>query len=164
MECNLCLANIPKERKSMGYTICVDCSTEEKKMGHVIYPHKTGGYVQVVDSETYQDLNRIDRRGYKGKGPRQYKDFVVNQKPIEEKKSSNGSICRIKHMSYDTALKDVMDYYNEWGYDRTIKYLRGLSSGGNIPLTIRVKLQDIVTDRYINPTPRSLIRKFNNRK
>ena len=161
MNCSLCNSNIPEARIDEGYTICVNCSTEEKKMGHVIYPHKTGGYVQVVDSETYQDLNRIDRRGYKGKGPRQYKDFVVKQKPIEERKSSNGGVCRIKHLSYDDAFTNVMNYYEDWGYDRTIKYLRELSSSGKIPLRFRVRLQDKVVDRCMKPTPRALIRKFN---
>ena len=160
LECTACGSTMNPERHNMGYTICVNCSTEEKKMGHVIYPHKTGGYVQVVDSETYKDLNRIDRRGYKGKGPRQYKTFKVD-KPKKVKTSSNGGVCRVKHTPYDTALEDVMNYYNEWGYDRTIKYLRNLSNNGNIPLTIRVKLQDVITERYINPSPRALIRKFN---
>ena len=126
-------------------------------MGHVIYPHKTGGYDQVVDSETYQDLNRIDRRGYKGKGPRQYKDFVVKEKPMEERKSSNGGVCRIKHLSYDEALTNVMNYYEDWGYDRTIKYLKELSSNGNIPLKFRVTLQGKVVDRCMKPTPRALM-------
>ena len=159
--CSRCDVKVPQARIDMGYTICIKCSTEEKKMGHVIYPHKTGGYVQVVDSETYQDLNRIDRRGYKGKGPRQYKDFVVKQKPMEERKSSNGSVCRIKHLSYDEALTNVMNYYEDWGYDRTIKYLRELSSSGKIPLRFRVTLQNKVVDRCIKPTPRALIRRFN---
>lgn len=158
--CSRCDVKVPKARIDMGYTICVKCSTEEKKMGHVIYPHKTGGYVQVVDSETYQDLNRIDRRGYKGKGPRQYKDFVVKQKPMEERKSSNGGVSRIKHLSYDNAFSQVMNYYEDWGYDRTIKYLRELSSSGKIPLRFRVTLQNKVVDRCMKPTPRALIRKY----
>ena len=158
--CSRCDVKVPQARIDMGYTICIKCSTEEKKMGHVIYPHKTGGYVQVVDSETYQDLNRIDRRGYKGKGLRQYKDFVVKQKPMEERKSSNGGVCRIKHLSYDEALTNVMSYYEDWGYDRTIKYLRELSSSGKIPLRFRVTLQNKVVDRCMKPTPRALIRKY----
>ena len=158
--CSRCDVKVPKARIDMGYTICVKCSTEQKKMGHVIYPHKTGGYVQVVDSETYQDLNRIDRRGYKGKGPRQYKDFVVKQKPMEERKSSNGGVSRIKHLSYDNAFSQVMNYYEDWGYDRTIKYLRELSSSGKIPLRFRVTLQNKVVDRCMKPTPRALIRKY----
>ena len=158
--CSRCDVKVPQARIDMGYTICIKCSTEEKKMGHVIYPHKTGGYVQVVDSETYQDLNRIDRRGYKGKGPRQYKTFEVD-KPKEVRKSSNGGVCRIKHLSYDEALTDVMNYYENCCYDRTIKYLRELSSSGKIPLRFRVRLQDKVVDRCMKPTPRALIRKFN---
>ena len=54
-----------------------------------------------------------------------------------------------------------MSYYEEWGYEMTLEYLRQLNSGGDIPLSIRVKLQDIVTDRYLEPTPRALVRKFN---
>ena len=158
--CSRCDVKVPKARIDMGYTICVKCSTEEKKMGHVIYPHKTGGYVQVVDSETYQDLNRIDRRGYKSKGPRQYKDFVVKEKPMEERKSLNSGVSRIKHLSYDNAFSEVMNYYEDWGYDRTIKYLRELSSSGKIPLRFRVTLQNKVVDRCMKPTPRALIRKY----
>ena len=160
IECSGCGSTMNPERFEMGFKVCVKCSTEEKKMGHVIYPHKTGGYVQVVDSETYQDLNRIDRRGYKGKGPRQYKDFVVKEKPIEERKSLNGGVCRIKHLSYDNAFSQVMNYYEDWGYDRTIKYLRELSSSGKIPLRFRVTLQNKVVDRCMKPTPRALIRKY----
>jgi len=158
--CSRCDVKVPKARIDMGYTICVKCSTEQKKMGHVIYPHKTGGYVQVVDSETYQDLNRIDRRGYKGKGPRQYKNLMVKEKPMEERKSSNGGVSRIKHLSYDNAFSKVMRHYDEWGYDRTIKYLKELSSNGNIPLKFRVTLQGKVVDRCMKPTPRALIRKY----
>ena len=158
--CSRCDVKVPQARIDMGYTICTKCSTEEKKMGHVIYPHKTGGYVQVVDSETYQDLNRIDRRGYKGKGPRQYKTFKVD-KPKEVRKSLNGGVCRVKHLSYDYALTNVMNYYEDWGYDRTIKYLRELSSSGKIPLRFRVTLQNKVVDRCMKPTPRALVRKFN---
>ena len=160
VNCSRCDVKVPKARIDMGYTICIKCSTEEKKMGHVIYPHKTGGYVQVVDSETYQDLNRIDRRGYKGKGPRQYKTFKVD-KPKEVRKSLNGGVCRIKHLSYDDALTDVMNYYEDWGYDKTIKYLRELSSSGKIPLRFRVTLQDKVVDRCMKPTTRALQRRFN---
>ena len=159
--CSRCDVEVPQARIDMGYTICINCSTEQKKMGHVIYPHKTGGYVQVVDSETYQDLNRIDRRGYKGKGVRLYKDATLVSKPKEQKNSVNGGVSRIKHLSYDDSLEKVMKYYEEWGYDRTIKYLRKLSSSGKIPLELRIKLQNLVVDRFMKPTPRALQRKFN---
>ena len=55
----------------------------------------------------------------------------------------------------------VMSYYEEWGYERALQYLRQLNSSGDIPLLTRVKIQDIITDRYLTPTPRALIRQFN---
>ena len=32
---------------------------------------------------------------------------------------------------------------------------------GTIPLLTRVKIQDVITDRYLEPTPRALTRHFN---
>ena len=55
----------------------------------------------------------------------------------------------------------VMGYYEEWGYEPTLKYLRHLNSSGDIPLMTRIKVQDIITERYLNPTPRALARKIN---
>ena len=159
MKCSLCNSNIPRERIDMGYTsICVNCSTEEKKLGHIIYPHKTGAYIQVVDKETHANLNRLDRRGYKSRTAKHYKEFSVEEnKPI----SYSNPKCNKVYTSYDTALDMVMCYYEEWGYEPTLKYLRQLNSSGDIPLLTRVKIQDIITDRYLTPTPRALIRQFN---
>ena len=55
----------------------------------------------------------------------------------------------------------VMSYYDEWGYEPTLKYLRKLNSSGDIPLMTRVKIQDIITDMYLKPSPRALTRHFN---
>ena len=161
MNCSLCNSNIPKARIDEGYTICVNCSTEEKVSCHTIYPHKTGGYIQVVSKEQANNLNRLDRRGTGGiRKAKHYKEFSVEEsKPI----SYSNPKCNKVYTSYDTALDMVMSYYEEWGYEPTLKYLRQLNSSGDIPLLTRVKIQDIITDRYLTPSPRTLIRKFNRR-
>ena len=162
MNCNRCSNSIPKARSDMGYTICVNCSTEEKKVGHIIYPHKTGAYIQVLDKDTHKELNKLDRRGYKGKGGyKHYKELTISQSSSDTKVRNDKSVSYIKHISYNDALKQVLDYYDEWGYERTLEYLRQLNVKGDIPLMTRVKIQDIVSDRYINPSPRALKRKFN---
>ena len=160
MECKLCSNTIPTARTEMGYTICIDCSTEEKKVGHIIYPHKTGAYIQVVDKETHENLNRLDRRGYKSRTAKHYKEFKVEE--IEEPKPIRkfNDTSSIVHTPYDEALNKVMSYYDEWGYEPTLKYLRKLNSSGDIPLRVRVKIQDIVTDMYLEPTPKALRRRF----
>ena len=160
MKCKLCSDNIPTARSEMGYTICIDCSTEEKKVGHIIYPHKTGAYIQVIDKETHDNLNRLDRRGYKSRTVRHYKEFKVDVKeikPIRQYKDTSN----IVHIPYDTAFDMVMSYYDEWGYKPTLEYIRQMNSSGDIPLDTRVRIQDMVTNRYLKPSSRALIRKFN---
>ena len=160
MNCSLCNIDIPQERMDMGYTsICVNCSTEEKKLGHIIYPHKTGAYILVVDRETHENLNRLDRRGYKSRTAKHYKEFTIDK--VDKPKSVKFRRCNKVYTPYDTALDMVMSYYNEWGYEKTLQYLRHMNSSGDIPLATRVKIQDIITDRYLTPTPRALIRRFN---
>ena len=160
MNCSRCNIEVPQARIDMGYTICTTCSTEDKVSCHTIYPHKTGGYIQVVSKEESENLNRLDRRGTSQKTARHYKEFKVDEvptpKPIRTQDTSS-----IVHTPYDKAYQQVMSYYDEWGYEPTLKYLRVLNSSGDIPLLTRVKLQDIITDRYLQPSPRALQRKFN---
>ena len=163
----MCSTNIPQARIDMGYTICTDCSTEEKVACHTIYPHKTGGYIQVVSREQSENLNRLDRRGYSGiKKAKNYKSVIKKKskdsdKTAEVRRYRTSSSDNIVHTPYEQALNMVNDYYDEWGYKRTLDYLRQLNSSGTIPLMTRVKIQDIITDRYLQPTPRALARKFN---
>ena len=159
LQCSKCDNQIPSARMEMGYTICTKCSTEEKVSCHTIYPHKTGGYIQVVSKEESDNLNRLDRRGVGNiKTAPNYKPFTID-KP-KQRKFKNRK-CTKQYTSYDTALKQVLDYYNEWGYKPTLTYLKQLNSSGTIPLLTRVKIQDVITDRYLEPTPRALTRHFN---
>ena len=159
MNCSRCNIKVPQARIDMGYTICTDCSTEEKVSCHTIYPHKTGGYIQVVSKETSDNLNRLDRRGTSVKTAKHYKPFVVEKK--EEPKVYKSRRCTKVYTEFDVALKRVLDYYDEWGYEPTLKYIRGMNSSGDIPLMTRIRIQDMITDMYLTPTPRALARKFN---
>ena len=167
MKCSMCSEDFPKARYDMGYTICVDCSTEEKVSCHTIYPHKTGGYIQVVSKEQSENLNRLDRRGVGGvKTAKHYKTIVKEKSEDLDKtakvvRNRTSSSDNIVHTPYEEALKQVLDYYNEWGYEPTLKYLRKMNSSGDIPLMTRVKIQDMITEMYLTPTPRALIRRFN---
>ena len=159
MNCSRCNTEVPQARIDMGYTICTDCSTEEKVSCHTIYPHKTGGYIQVVSKEQSANLNRLDRRGTGVKSAPKYKPFTIE--PKQEPKPYKHRPCNKQYTSYDDALNMVNKYYDEWGYKPTIKYLRKLNSSGTIPLLTRVKIQDVITDRYLEPSPRALQRHFN---
>ena len=159
MNCSRCNTKVPQGRIDMGYTICTKCSTEDKVSCHTIYPHKTGGYIQVVSKEESENLNRLDRRGTSSKTAKHYKEFKIDT--IDEPKPFINPKCNKTYTSFNTALKMVMDYYDEWGYEPTLKYLRKLNSSGTIPLLTRVKIQNMITDIYLTPTPRALTRHFN---
>ena len=167
MKCSMCSTDVPQARIDMGYTICTDCSTEEKVSCHTIYPHKTGGYIQVVTKEQSANLNRLDRRGTGGvKTAKHYKTIIKKKSEDLDKtakvvRNRTSSLDNIVHTPYEQALNMVNDYYEEWGYKPTIKYLRKLNSSGTIPLMTRMKIQDVITDRYLEPSPRALKRHFN---
>ena len=144
MNCSRCNNVIPKARYRMGYTICILCSTEDKVSCHTIYPHKTGGYIQVVSKEQSDNLNRLDRRGSSIKTAKRYEEFSIDT--ITEPIPFKNRKCNKTYTSYDTALKQVLDYYDEWGYEPTLTYLRQMNSSGDIPLVTRVKIQDIITE------------------
>ena len=152
----------------MGYDVCVGCSTEQKKVGHVIYPHKTGAFIQVMDRETRDNLDRLDRRGITSKTSRHYKTIVKKKskdsdKTAERIKNRISSIDNIKLIPNDQLLKMIMDYYEDRGYHPTIEYLRQLNRDGDIALKQRADIQDLVVERYLEPSSRALQRRFNER-
>ena len=163
--CKKCDVNIPKARLEMGYDVCVNCSTEQKKVGHVIYPHKTGAYIQVMDRDTRDNLDRLDRRGVTAKTSRHYKTIVKKKSKDLDKtakvvRNRPSSLDNIKLIPYDELLKMVMDYYDEWGYEPTIRYLKELNSKGDIALKQRAVIQDLVVERCLEPSPRALQRRY----
>ena len=64
-KCIKCDTTMPDERVHLGYRECVECSSVEPYSAHVVYPHKTGAFVQPVSSETKKNLDRLDRRAVK---------------------------------------------------------------------------------------------------
>lgn len=74
MICDKCSNTIPEARlKALpGVTTCVNCSDTQKVKGFRVVEHKTGNWVQIVDSKTHKELSRLDhskgraRTGYAG--------------------------------------------------------------------------------------------------
>lgn len=58
-----CGKEIPAERLEIlpDTTTCVECSTVPRKVGIMVYPHKTGGYCEVIDPRNKEDLRRAKR-------------------------------------------------------------------------------------------------------
>ena len=59
MKCN---HNIPQARLDLGYTVCVECSTEEKLGCIDTIHHKTGNTIQVMSREDAEKANKLTKR------------------------------------------------------------------------------------------------------
>jgi hypothetical protein len=59
MKCN---HNIPQARLDLGYTVCVDCSTEEKLGCIDAIHHKTGNTIQVMPREDADKASKLTQR------------------------------------------------------------------------------------------------------
>lgn len=61
-----CGSDIHPKRIELGYSNCVNCSTEKKKAGIQIINHKTGNEIQIVSEETAFQFNQISSRSSYG--------------------------------------------------------------------------------------------------
>ena len=60
-----CTHNIPKQRLALGYTTCIECSTEEKLGCIDTINHKTGNSIQVMSRvEADQAIKLTKRAGF----------------------------------------------------------------------------------------------------
>ena len=60
-----CTHNIPKQRLALGYTTCIECSTEEKLGCMDTINHKTGNSIQVMSrAEADQAVKLTKRAGF----------------------------------------------------------------------------------------------------
>ena len=163
IECSGCGSTMNPERFEMGFKVCVKCSTEEKKMGHVIYPHKTGGYVQPVSSTKKKHLDSIDRRSSSGVKPakgimkdaswdrwlKQYWHDKYNPKP--ERKKVVWKSPKITYISMSKAESMVRKHYDDWGYHPTLDYCKELFLNDKISMVMKNQLTNMITDQQMLP-------------
>ena len=151
MNCSMCGNNVPKGRSELGYTICVNCSTEEKVACHTIYPHKTGAWVQPVTEQQSENLNRLDRRSVSGQRKakgimadkswdrwiEQYTYEKNNPKPKPKKRKVT---LEDKSIPYTEAVETAIDAFNRRGYDYACNITQSLYSEDKISLIQKSKI------------------------
>ena len=121
--CRKCDTKIADERFHLGYKECVECSSIEPYSAHVVYPHKTGAYVQPVSSSIKKDLDRLDRRAVKVGGkmsaPTNLKEWTMSEpKPIKEPTPKQK--VYYKQVSFNDSFKQCIDTYKQKGYTVTL--------------------------------------------
>ena len=117
---------MPDERVHLGYRECVECSEVEPYSAHVVYPHKTGAFVQPVSSETKKSLDRLDRRAVKVGGkmsaPTNVKEWTMPEpKEVVKPKPKRRQELHTNQVSFDDSYEPTIDTYKKKGYVVTIE-------------------------------------------
>jgi len=140
---------MPDERVHLGYRECVSCSEVEPYSAHVVYPHKTGAYVQPVSSETKKNLDRLDRRAVKVGGkmsaPTNLKEWTIPE-PKKQKVSPKprGKIFT-NQVNFNDSYKQTINTYKQKGYVVTINYLKQLFKKNRITMSTKNQLVNVLT-------------------
>ena len=146
--CVKCDNKMPDERIHLGFRECVECSEVEPYSAHVVYPHKTGAYVQPVSSSIKKDLDRLDRRAVKVGGkmsaPTNLKEWTmpepkVIKEPIPQQK------VYYNQVSFNDSFKQCIDTYKQKGYVVTLNYLKQLFKRNRITMMTKNKLVNTLT-------------------
>ena len=162
MKCISCDSMVDEHRLHLGYNECIECSDEEKYSAHQVYPHKTGGYVQPVKSDTKKNLQRMDRRstggGRTAKGIFSDKSWDRWLKNYEEQKNNPKPKRKIiwkapvvHYLSEEERTKLVQSYYDNNGYQPTLDYCMELYRQDKISFTMKTELANMVTQQQMLP-------------
>ena len=145
--CRKCDTKIADERYHLGYKECVECSSIEPYSAHVVYPHKTGAFVQPVSSSIKKDLDRLDRRAVKVGGkmsaPNVKEWTMPEPKPITESKPQRK--VYYNHTSFSDSFKQCIDTYKRKGYVVTLNYLKQLFKRNRITMMTKNQLVNTLT-------------------
>tara|TARA_Y100000004_G_C8933076_1_gene420890 strand:- start:706 stop:1227 length:522 start_codon:yes stop_codon:yes gene_type:complete len=162
MKCISCDGMVDDHRLHLGYNECIECSDEEKYSAHQVYPHKTGGYVQPVKSDTKKNLQRMDRRstggGRTAKGifsdqswDRWLKNYEEQKNNPKPKRKIVWKAPVVHYLSEEERTKLVQSYYDNNGYQPTLDYCMELYRQDKISFTMKTELANMVTQQQMLP-------------
>ena len=162
MKCISCDSMVDVHRLHLGYNECIECSDEEKYSAHQVYPHKTGGYVQPVKSDTKKNLQRMDRRstggGRTAKGifsdqswDRWLKNYEEQKNNPKPKRKIVWKAPVVHYLSEEERTKLVQSYYDNNGYQPTLDYCMELYRQDKISFTMKTELANMVTQQQMLP-------------
>tara|TARA_B100000925_G_scaffold141308_1_gene105893 strand:+ start:51 stop:563 length:513 start_codon:yes stop_codon:yes gene_type:complete len=151
--CVKCDTKINDERFHLGYRECVKCSSVEPYSAHVVYPHKTGAYVQPVSSETKKNLDRLDRRAVKVGGkmsaPTNLKEWTMPEPKKQIVSPKPKQKVFTNQVNFSDSYEQCIDTYKKKGYVVTLNYLKQLFKKNKITMTTKNQLVNVLTSIHM---------------
>ena len=152
-KCIKCDATMPDERVHLGYRECVSCSSVEPYSAHVVYPHKTGAYVQPVSSETKKNLDRLDRRAVKVGGkmsaPTNLKEWTMPEPKKQIVSPKPKQKVFTNQVNFSDSYEQCIDTYKKKGYVVTLNYLKQLFKKNKITMSTKNQLVNVLTSIHM---------------
>ena len=154
--CKSCGQFMPNTRIHLGFKECVKCSKVEPYHAHVVYPHKTGAFVQPVSKETKEHLLTVDRRSVKRKisrsGSSSWDRWL--KKYNEQKEKPTVQVAeRQKHrtatpnyMSSNLILHSANEVFKDKGYYVAVDYVNDLYKNDKISLMQKSNVNSRLAD------------------
>ena len=149
--CKECSIELDSSRVQLGLYTCIECSDTQKYSAHVVYPHKTGAFVQPVSKETKKNLQRLDRRAVKVGGkinaPQAREWKMPEPKPIP--KPIKQESVTYNHQNFSDCFTGCKDTYIKYGYSKTINHIRRLYRQNKINLMTRTELTNFLASIHV---------------
>jgi len=102
-----CTHKIPKARLALGYSTCVDCSTEEKLGCIDTINHKTGNSIQVMSREDADKASKLlQRAGYSTLRALSGKSVMPKRKILHG--------CRLTNVGSDELYQQIGKQYMDY--------------------------------------------------
>jgi len=151
--CIKCDTKINDERFHLGYRECVECSSVEPYSAHVVYPHKTGAYVQPVSSSVKKDLDRLDRRAVKVGGkmsaPTNLKEWTMPEPKKQIVSPKPKQKVFTNQVNFSDSYEQCIDTYKKKGYVVTLNYLKQLFKKNKITMSTKNQLVNVLTSIHM---------------
>ena len=150
--CIKCDSKMPDERVHLGYRECIKCSEVEPYSAHVVYPHKTGAFVQPVSSSVKKDSQRLDRRAVKVGGKinaPQAREWKMPEPKKQKVSPQPKQKVFTNQVTFNDSFKQCIDTYKQKGYVVTVNYLKQLYKKNKITLTTKTQLVNVLTSIHM---------------
>jgi len=161
--CSVCNKKLDNHRVHLGYNECIKHSPVEKYSAHIVYPHKTGAFIQPVSSDTSKSLKRIDRRSVSStrvaKGiytddswDKWLKDYNAGKFKTKPSIGPKGKPLKNKSRPYKMVVWTCIDYYMDNGYYPALDYVKELYKNDKITMMTKTRIVNDITNLQQLPT------------
>jgi hypothetical protein len=154
VSCKKCTEPMPPKRLELGYTVCVECSTEKRFGAVPVTNHKTGNTIEVIkDPEQAAKINAMMQRkgfgimaGIAGSHKKTFTEAVNSQVKITEGIPPRDRVIsrRMPSYDYENVGHETIAILEKTGIDPAMEHIQKCLSENRIYGKQARQLEEIV--------------------